>query len=83
MDALFSRLPKHEAGLTIEHQPHKANYETVEEWARTCEDFVSEEERQKAISTDQLWTLQWYPATPIGFHCVAASSLEAILKSLA
>jgi hypothetical protein len=45
-------------------------------------DWISEEEKQKAIKTNSMWTLHWYPDTPIGFYCIAASSLSAIFSYL-
>ena len=74
-------LPKHECGLYLEHNAHKDVYETVEEYYKR-EYFISEDEYQKAIATDNVWNLHWYPETPIGFHCIAASSLEAIQTAL-
>lgn len=43
---------------------------------------MSEEEKQKALDTGEIWTLQWYPETPVGFICVAASSLTVLLKAV-
>ena len=74
-------LPKHKCGLYLEHNAHKDVYETVEEYYKR-EYFISEDEYQKAIATDNVWNLHWYPETPIGFHCIAASSLEAIQTAL-
>ena len=72
-------LPKHKAGLTLEHNPHKGVYEDVEEYMkRDVDDWVSEEERVLAYEKDELWTLRWYPETPTGFYTIAASSLEAL-----
>ena len=45
-------------------------------------DWVSPEEKLKAIELDSVWELQWYPDTPIGSYYVAASSLEAIQKHM-
>lgn len=42
-------------------------------------DWVSDEEREKALASDTVWMLQWYPSTPVGFYVVSASSLEALL----
>jgi hypothetical protein len=73
--------PPHLGGLIINHNPHKASYETVEEWMiQDGNDWASDEEREKAIATDSLWTIQWYPHTPIGSHTVAASTLSAALE---
>lgn len=40
-------------------------------------DWVSPEEREKALRENSVWTIQWYPATPVGFYCVGASTFEA------
>lgn len=76
-------LPEHKAGLTLTHNDHKSVYETVEEFiaGEFYDDaFESAEARQRAIDTDQLWTLQWYPNTPVGFINVAAPTLEELLS---
>ena len=71
------------SSLSIEFNRHKANYETAALAILTGTyqpaDWVSEAEKQKAIDTDSVWTLQWYPDTPVGFYAVAASSLKAIV----
>ena len=79
-------LPKHQAGLYLTHNEHKDVYETVKEWiedahpAYDTDDFISQEDMQKCIDTDDCWSLQWYPHTPISFHKVRGSSLELVLK---
>jgi hypothetical protein len=75
-------LPKHECGLYLEHNSHKDCYESVDSFYDHLDDsqWVSDEEHIKAIDEDSVWTLQWYPNTPIGSHTIAASSLEAIQK---
>ena len=76
--------PKHDGGLHIVHQPHKANYETIEEWEAFAGGrdglWVSPEARAQAIATDSLWTVQWYPETPVGFHLLAGSDLGPVLE---
>ena len=72
-------LPKHKCGLYLSHNEHRDVYETVEEFYE-ADFFVSPEDMQKCIDTDELWELQWYPETPIGFHKVNGSSLEIVLK---
>ena len=78
-------LPSHKAGLYIIHNEHKDVYETVKQYiegshpAYNPDDFVSPEDMQKCIDTDDCWTIQWYPETPIGFHKVCGSSLEIVL----
>ncbi len=73
--------PKHSCGLYLSHNEHKDVYEEPENFY-DFEDFTSQEEFTKALSEDSIWSLQWYPDTPIGFHRICASSLEAIKKEL-
>ena len=74
-------LPEHKCGLHLSHNEHRDVYETVEKFYDPGY-FVSEEEWLKAVKEDNVWTLQWYPDTPIGFHLIAASTLEAIEAKL-
>lgn len=72
------------------NEEHAINHCTAQEWHDEMSgyigdeqdriDWASEEERIKAIEENSVWTIQWYPATPIGFCCVGASTLEAALK---
>jgi hypothetical protein len=74
-------LPEHKCGLHLSHNAHRDVYEPVEEHYDHS-DFVSEAEWEKAVREDSVWCLQWYPETPIGFHIICASSLEAIKTAL-
>jgi len=74
-------LPEHKCGLYLTHNEHRNVYETVEEFY-TTDYFVSKDEWEKAIAEDNVWVLQWYPHTPIGFNIIAASSLEVIQAKL-
>lgn len=77
------KLPRH-LTLSIEHNEHKSYYQTVEElieerglrrW------FPSEDEYRKAVETNELWVIQWYPDTPIGFNIRAAATFEYCIKA--
>ena len=79
--------PKHEASLHLTHNEHKSYYRTV---AQSIEDddhgyqgdcWVSPEQKQKAIDTNECWTLQWYPDTPIGFCILSAADLDVLLDA--
>lgn len=70
---------------------HAFNYATAQQWHDEWGGYgggadtdritwASEEERLKAIAENSVWTIQWYPDTPIGFHCVAASTFEAAAR---
>ena len=78
-------LPRHLCGLYIEHNTHKNTHETVAQRVAQGDDdhWVSSEERQQAIDTDEVWSIQWYPNTPIGFYRLQASSWAAIETALA
>jgi hypothetical protein len=74
-------LPEHKCGLHLSHNEHRDVYETVEQFY-AADWFVSPEEWRKAIAEDSVWVLHWYPETPVGFHSIAASTLEAIEAKL-
>lgn len=78
------KLPKHNCELSITHNPHKSNYETVKDLIDfrnlTIDDFVSEKEMNLCIENNELWEIQWYPNTPIGFYCVYGHTLESVLN---
>lgn len=77
--------PRHKASLHLTHNQHKAYYRTVaesiEDGEHGYDDWVSEEQKQKAIATNECWTLQWYPETPIGFCILAAADLDVLLEA--
>ena len=74
------KLPRHECGLYLEHNVHKDYYENLEDVLnQDCYEDMLQEEKDEIIAADSLWTLQWYPDTPIGFYRVAASTLEKVL----
>jgi len=77
------KLPKH-ISLIIEHQPHSALYETVEQWLATNDDRdmadLEPEDREEILRTGELWVVHWYPDTPVGSCAVAAATLERALE---
>lgn len=79
---LLAVFPVHKVGLSLEHNQHKKFYEKPEDWIAENEwcDWESEAEKKKAIETNEIWTLQWYPETPIGFYAVAAPTLVDLLR---
>lgn len=76
-------LPPHKCGLTIEHNEHKNLYQTA---AQYLDDyyghyvFRSDRDRERCIELDEVWTMQWYPETPIGFVAIAAPTLSALIE---
>lgn len=78
--------PRH-ISLSVEHNEHATYYQSAEVWAaeqdqRECPiRWASDEERAKAIAEDSIWTLHFYPDTPVGSYWVAASTFEAALAA--
>ncbi len=68
--------------LSLRHNEHKACYQTVAEYCEEFDrdDWVSEHQRLKAMGTDEIWELQWYPDTPVGFCLRLAADLESLLE---
>lgn len=87
MNSLINHLMRYtskDGSFSIEWNPHRTNYETIEQWSSRFLDeldWVSPEEKERAIREDSMFVLQWYPVSPIGFNYWAASSLEAIADS--
>lgn len=79
------QFPKHDCSLSLTHNQHKDYYMTVIEAIRDQDhgyrigNWVSDEQQQKAIDTNDYWTLQWYPKTPNTFHIVSAADLDVLL----
>lgn len=79
--------PAHKASLTLEHNDHKSYYSTVAQsilngdHGYTDDCWVSPEQKQKAIDTNECWTLQWYPETPVGFCLLSAADLDVLLEA--
>ncbi len=81
MNDLLGLLPQHACGLSLEHNAHKNVYDSAEQWVADnvwC-NWKDEDAKARAIATDSIWTLQWYPDTPIGFYAVAAPTLDELL----
>ena len=78
--------PEHKAGLALTHNEHMTLYQTVEQAVAEADElqrfqWVSAEQRAKALETGSLWVLQWYPDTPVGFYALAAADLGALLDA--
>lgn len=79
--------PSHKCELVLTHNLHKNLYITVQEAIERGEhgyrpdDWVSMEQRMKAARTNECWTLQWYPDTPVGFCLKSAADLNALLRA--
>lgn len=76
--------PPHKVSMHIDHNLHLGYYETVQEALdqRTYDpdNFPDEAEIAKSIATGEVWTIQWYPDTPVGFNRVSAATLSRALS---
>lgn len=70
-------------GNACNYLPVGKYLETYGESAEGHTDWVSDEERAKAIATNSWWCAQWYPNTPVGFQSVSAASLPVLVAALA
>lgn len=73
--------------LSITFNDHALNYQSVAQWVSEAEElawfeWVSPDERQRAIEHDSVWTCRWYPDTPVGFCALAASTFEALMTAV-
>ncbi len=79
--------PRH-LELSLRHNQHKNYYETVQEAIDSGDhgykpdDWVSSDQMTCAIATNECWTLQWYPDTPVGFCLLSAADLDVLLEAV-
>ena len=75
--------------LTLTFNEHAVYYQTAHAWVEESEardpgylQWITPDERDRAIARNSIWVCQWYPDTPVGFHVFAASSFEALVNAL-
>lgn len=75
-------LPAHKCSLQIVHNQHRNYYELINDYISWLPSgsWKSDEARNRSISTDEIWELQWYPDTPVGFKLVLAPTLKELLE---
>ena len=79
------KFPEHKCELTLTHNSHKNYYEPIEEYLTRpqFEDlttWATDTSKERILKTDEIWELQWYPDTPIGFYLVVGATLEEVLQ---
>ena len=80
------KFPPHKCGLYLEHNKHKDYYQTAaeaiaeEKLSNSELEFESPDHERRAIETNEIWTLRWYPKTPVDFYSVAAPTLGELLE---
>lgn len=74
--------------LSIGFNEHAVYYQTAAQWVKERSEgecplqWVSDDERTRAIDTNSIWTCQWYPSTPIGHYELAASSFSVLMQAV-
>jgi len=79
-------LPEDKFGLFLEHNPHHVYHDTIEEYVENIQlqeiwDLISLEEKASMLARDELWVLQWYPETTVGYNIVIGSTLERVIEA--
>lgn len=78
------KFPKHECSLSLVHNEHNMYYQTVKEAIdddnHGYEDWISEEQKQKAIDSNECWYIQVYPYSPNQFYTYAAADLDKLME---
>ena len=76
-------LPVHDCSLFIEVNPHTTSGESVPEWNEDEQPVWRDNTSLvKAVESDEVCSLKWYPSTPGGFCHVASPTLEALCNWL-
>lgn len=77
------KFPQHKCGLYLEHNAYLDYYDTIEKAHENESDlslWKDDAAKKRSLETKEIWVLQWYPNTPIGFYRVAAPTLEELLQ---
>jgi hypothetical protein len=62
-----------------------SSYETVEQYFNSSDryhsdEWIDEADYTQACLTNELWSLQWYPDTPIGSYKIYASTFDKLIE---
>lgn len=78
---LNTLLPKHQFGLFLSHNEHRNQHQEASFYVRTeAIRWKDSAAKQRAIATDEIWELHWYPDSSLGFYHCAAPTLEELLS---
>lgn len=76
-------LPVHSCHLQLSHNEHRVYYVPASSYANDkiyAGAWKDDEAKARAIATDEIWELQWYPNTPVGFRLVCAPTLLELIE---
>ena len=83
--------PEHAGSLELQHNEFACDYSTAQEQIKSWDEqeasgtmatpaWESWEHKQRAIKTNEVWTLHWYPRTPVSFKYIAAPTFDELIK---
>ena len=77
------KFPKHEASMSLNHNEHKACYDPIAAYISELpfHEWATPTSKARCIETDEIWELQWYPNTPVGFCTMYGATLEEVLEA--
>ena len=64
----------------ITRNDHASCYQSLESYVLDNNIEIEADELRKAIKENELWTIRWYPRTPVSFREVAAATLDRALE---
>jgi len=76
--------PRHKVCLSINHNNHRVYHESIERYIDDLESGSSSpwkdsNARERAIDTDELWEMTWFPDTSAGSYSICAPTLTELL----
>lgn len=75
--------PPHKCGLHLAHNENRNYYETVGEYlsgdTQSGPAWETADHAKRAIETNEIWELTWYPDTPVGSHRIAAPTFGELM----
>ena len=63
---------------------HACNYMSAAEWIKFSPDMYADEsdaDKQAMADANTIWSVHWYPSTPVGFYVVNRSTLNAAIDA--
>lgn len=75
---------QHQILYLTKNEDHRTNYVTAKKWIEeeAPEHFEGcpQDELQKMKDADTIWTLQFYPDTPIGFYVFHGATMDSVIR---
>jgi hypothetical protein len=76
MDKLIELSKKVAVSVHVDFNPHKDFYESAENYFGN---FMDQSQLEGVDLSKDIWTVQFYPHTPIGFYQLIGNDLEELL----